>query len=268
MMIINPIHNSSHNLEIKEGFSDVLLFYLFYTEDCPHSNKFMNEQWLTLSRKYQGKILFDKFDCRNSKNKAICESFNIKSVPALFLIEGDTHLQFRGERTLNRIDSFLAKNLKEHFETNLNKNQPKIIISDTLPSEESLPTERSFKKIDLILPLDAELTKNEDYADEIYEYCVKYPEKYKEYNSCLSANIKKEKGIKPYQLAYTILSTHIRRSSGGDPKIMKKNAYQLKDKIAEWGLAQKELLEQIYNQSQDQEDQDIASAFLHACGFI
>lgn len=269
LMVINPIHQGSGQKEIKEGFSDSLNFYLFYTESCPHSIKFLNEQWLTLSRKYKGKILFNKFDCGQANNKEICKRFNISSVPALFLIEGDTHLRFRGERSLDRIDSFLNKNLKEHFEsqpTSEPEPTPEIIISDTLPSEEP-ELIKTFEKRDLILPWDAELTKTEDFDDEIYEYCVKYPLKYKKHNLCLSVNLKKEKGLQPYQVAYTVLATHLRKSSQRDPEEMKKTAYKLKDTIAGWGLAQKELLQEIYNKSEDQEDKDIVKAFLYACGF-
>lgn len=272
-MYLNPVHREK--LSIEEGFQDALNFYLFYSPECPHCQKFLNEQWPTLSRKYKSQIVFNKINCLEDNDKNICKRFNIKSVPALFLVEGDTQLKFHGERSLERITDFLDRNLKERFEEKNNSSEkttvptstPEIIISDTLPAEE--PTKAPKPKVTGLVPCNAELTKLEDLDDEVYEYCVKYPKEYKKYNLCLKANLRKhsERNVRPHQLAYTVLAEHIRRCSGNDADTMKKNTYKIKDKIAEWGLCQRELLEQIRNQSTDQVDKDVASAFLYGCGF-
>ena len=263
---LNPIHHN--HTSIKEGFNtgNSLNLYLFYTEDCPHSKKFKNDQWKILKNKYQLQIVFNEFNCKEESSKSICKRFQIKIVPAIFLINDETHLEFKGERSIKRLEDFLDKNIKDHKEHfNDSKNDSKsesksdIVISDVLPAT---PQDNSKVKV----PCDAELTKVEDIDKEFYEYSVKYPKEFSQYNMTLSADLKKEKNIKPYQLAYTIIHEHIRRCGNNELETMKKIAYKMKDKIAEWGLAQRELLEQIRKQNIPSE-KDITTAIMYAMGF-
>uniref|UniRef100_A0A6C0E7J3 Thioredoxin domain-containing protein n=1 Tax=viral metagenome TaxID=1070528 RepID=A0A6C0E7J3_9ZZZZ len=254
---LNPIHKDTH----IEGFSNnsnnknSLNLYLFYTEDCPHSKKFLNDQWITLKKKYQSQIVFNEFNCKEESSKGICKRFQIKIVPAIFLIEDTTHLEFKGTRSLQRLQEFLDKNIKDHRENFNQSSSTDVIVSDDLPATTN-------EKI----PCDAELSKVEDLDKEFYEYSIKYPKPYSQYNMTLNANLKKEKNIKPYQLAYTIIHEHIRRCGNNDLETMKEAAYKMKDKIAEWGLAQRELLEQIRKQN-NSDEKNVTTAIMYAAGF-
>jgi hypothetical protein len=253
---LNPIHHQP----IKEGFfnNNSLNLYLFYTEDCPHSKKFLNEQWPILKKKYQSQIVFNEFNCKDESSKGICKRFQVKIVPAIFLIEDTTHLEFKGDRSLQRLEDFLDRNIKDHRE-HFNQPTSKVIVSDNLPAIK--PPVKLSK-----VPCDAELTKTEDLDKEEYSYSIKYPEEYSQYNMTLNANLKKEKNIRPHQLAYTIIHEHIRRCGGNDLETMKQVAYKMKDKIAEWGLAQRELLEHIRKQN-DSSEKGVTTAIMFAMGF-
>lgn len=254
--------------QTEEGFSSydnnnnktnnnkvVLNCYLFYTNKCPHSKRFLDSSWKTISKKYSNKVVFSKIDCHDQNTKQLAKVFNVKEVPAIFMVRDMNNeqldkVEFLDERTPTNFENFIVKQIQlnkklESFEDK-NQNQP-----TTLNSMD-----------------DVEFYEFEDTINKKYEYSIKYksgPGKNKK-NIIQKINEKETPGVKAWQGAYTVISEYIRQQAAtADEK--NKLAYEIRNKIADWHLCDPDILNNVKKNITDPIDIDVNQALVYACGF-
>ena len=240
-----------------EGFtsSQDINFYVFYTDSCPHSKKFFKDNWDILRKKYGNHIIFNKIDCNDPNMKPICNSFEVKSVPSIYLIkEKGNKIPYKGIRSLDNIEDFLKRN------TNINNNNNNNNNNNT--RKESFLTERKPTIDD---PVDFE--QYEDINQKKYKYCINYrDESLKKYNKCQMINETETPHLKAWQGAYSVLSEYL--SDKTDKKTI---AFKHKDDISNWHLCNPILLQSIKQNIEsipnNQNELDINDAIQYACGF-
>jgi hypothetical protein len=242
----------SQQTQTKEGFSNkkkgVLNCYVFYTDKCPHSKRFLDSSWNELSKKYSDKVVFTKIDCHDKNTKNLCKVFNVKSVPAIFMVNdmdnNDNKVEFLEERTPAKFENFIVKQIS------LNSSSESFETTSTTPS---------------IPSTEVEFYEYEDTINKKYEYSIKYksnPEK----NIVQKINEKETPGLKAWQGAYTVMNEYIRQNANTlDEK--KKLAYEIRNKIADWHLCDPDILDSVKGNITDKDDMDVNKALSYACGF-
>ncbi len=253
--------------QTEEGFSNydninnkmnknkaVLNCYLFYTDKCPHSKRFLDSSWKTISQKYSNKVVFSKINCHDMNTKQLCKVFNITEVPAIFMVKdmNNEHLdkvEFLDERTPTNFENFIVKqiNLNNQSESFENKNQ-----STTKPI--------SLNSMD-----DVEFYELEDTINKKYEYSINYKSNPKK-NIIQKINEKETPGLKAWQGAYTVINEYIRQNA---PTLNEKNklAFEIRNKIADWHLCDPDILNNVKRNITDPIDMDVNKALVYACGF-
>jgi hypothetical protein len=237
-----------------EGFtsSEDINFYVFYTNSCPHSKKFFKDNWDILRKKYGNNIIFNKIDCNDPNMKAICNSFEVKSVPAIYLIkENGNKIPYKGVRSLDNLEVFLKNNINNGTNTSNNLNKKESFASERKPTMDD--------------PVDFE--QYEDMNNKKYKYCINYRDSSLEkYNKCQLINEKETPNLKAWQGAYSALSEYL--SNVNDKRTI---AFKHKDDIANWHLCNPILLQSIKqnieSMSNNKNELDINDAIQYACGF-
>lgn len=242
-----------------EGFTSTedINFYVFYTNSCPHSKKFFKDNWDILRKKYGNNIIFNKIDCNDPNMKQICNSFDVKSVPTIYLIkEKGNKIPYKGVRSLDNLEEFIKKNANVYNNTN-NAN-----TNNNANKKESFLTERKPTVDD---PVDFE--QYEDMNNKKYKYCINYRDsELEKYNHCQMINEKETPNLKAWQGAYSVLSEYL------SDKVDKKTiAFKHKDDISNWHLCNPILLESIKQNivamPNNKNELDINDAIQYACGF-
>jgi hypothetical protein len=254
----NNINNNKSN---KTNQNKVVLnCYLFYTNNCPHSKRFLDSSWKTISQKYSNNIVFSKIDCHDQNTKQFAKVFNVSSVPAIFMVrdmnnEELNKVEFLGERTPTNFENFIVKEINlnrqsESFENiNLNQNQNQ-------PTTTPIP----LNSMD-----DVEFYQFEDMINKKYEYSVNFKSNPMK-NIIQKINEKETPGLKAWQGAYAVMSEYIRQNAQTlDEK--NKLAYELRNKIADWHLCDPYILNNVKQNITDPIDMDVNSALIYACGF-
>lgn len=244
-----------------------LNFYFFYTYNCPHSRKFFDESWKKLSDKYESRIVFDAIDCYHPNTKGICKAFNVKNVPAIFIVNDSSDdnksfqkYKFTGERTYDNIEQFIITHLnkKENHKNNKNTNKENFNNNSRLKNNESSS--------------DVEFEKNEDIDNKNFTYCIKYKDQEKSnLNFCQNIDQKETPTLNGWQAAYSTMSHYLEKNANTyDEK--KDLAYKIKNDISNWGLCDKSILDTVKKNNtkleNNQEDSDINQAINYGCGFI
>ncbi len=249
--------------------NEQLNFYFFYTYNCPHSKKFIDEIWKKITDKYESKIVFDAIDCHHPNTKNICKSFNVKNVPAIFMVNDSSEDnksflkdQFKGERTYENIENFILNHL-EKKERNNNKNNNKESFNPSSNETINNTTNNSD---------DVEFEKNEDIDNKNFTYCIKYKNPSKSnLNFCQNINEKETPTLKAWQAAYSTISHYLEKNANTyDEK--KDLAYKIKNDISNFGLCDKSILDIVKKNNKKlesgSEDSDINQAINYGCGFI
>jgi hypothetical protein len=248
-------YDNNNNKNNKTNQNKVVLnCYLFYTNKCPHSKRFLDSSWKTISQKYSNKVVFSKIDCHNQNTKQLAKVFNVTSVPAIFMVrdmnnETLNKVEFLDERTSTNFENFIVKeiNMNRQSESFENQNQP---------TGTSIP----LNSMD-----DVEFYEFEDMINKKYEYSIKYksnPIK----NIIQKINEKETPGLKAWQGAYTVISEYIRQNAQTlDDK--NKLAYEIRNKIADWHLCDPDILNNVKQNITDPIDMDVNKALVYACGF-
>ena len=256
--------------------NEQLNFYFFYTYNCPHSKKFIDEIWKKITDKYESKVVFDAIDCHHPNTKGICKSFKVKNVPAIFMINDSSDdnksflkEQFTGERTYENIEQFILKHLnKKEKQNNTQNNTQNDTQNDTQNNKESFNS--SSKEI--ISSDEVEFEKNEDIENKNFTYCIKYNNPSKStLNFCQNINEKETPTLKAWQAAYSTISHYLEKNADTyDEK--KYLAYKIKNDISNFGLCDKTILDIVKKNNKklgdNQTDTDINQAINYGCGFI
>jgi hypothetical protein len=251
------------NDRMEHFTSDVLVFYVFYSDNCPHSQKFIKEQWNILREKYANKVVFNKINCGEESSKGMCKTFGVKSVPAICLAkENEKPIFFKGVRSLDNLEKFL----NQHIELSNNNNHTEFFEKETEHQNQNkvkLPTIN-----DLV-----EFEQNEDMTNKTYKYCIKYmDEEKKQFNHCQTINEKETPNLKSWQGSYSVVSDYLKRVTGkGNLADKKMVAFKNKDHLADWHLCDPILLQTIKSNVEkigDKDDMDINTAIQYGCGFM
>jgi hypothetical protein len=252
----------------------VLNFYLFYSNNCPHSQKFLNDQWNILRKKYANKVIFNKFNCDEEKSAGICKLFDIKSVPTICLMyESYTKSQnqkfvFEGVRSLENLEKFL----NNHIELNTNTNT-EFFKESKSNSKSEIEMEVKKTKMQPTMNDLVEFEKIEDIKNKNYKYCIKYnDEDKKEFNHCQSIDEKETPNLKSWQGSYTVVSDYLKKvTRKGDLQDKKTIAFKYRDQLADWHLCDPILLQTIKTNIEslpdNKDDMNINAAIEYGCGF-
>jgi hypothetical protein len=248
----NNINNNKSNKPNQN--KAVLNCYLFYTNNCPHSKRFLNSSWKTISQKYLNNVVFSKIDCHDQNTKQFAKVFNVSSVPAIFMVRDMNNkefnkVEFLDERTPTNFENFIVKeiNLNRQSESFENLNQPTV-------------TPIPLNSMD-----DVEFYQFEDMINKKYEYSVNFKSNPLK-NIIQKINEKETPGLKAWQGAYTVMSEYIRQNAQTlDEK--NKLAYEIRNKIADWHLCDPDILNNVKQNITDPIDMDVNTALIYACGF-
>jgi thioredoxin-related protein len=232
----------------------VLNCYLFYTDKCLHSKRFLDLSWKTISKKYSNNVVFTKIDCHDPNTKQLAKVFNVTSVPAIFMVKDMNNeeldkVEFLDERTPTNFENFIVKQI------NLNRKSESFENQDQ-PTGTSIP----LNSMD-----DVEFYEFEDTINKKYEYSIKFksnPIK----NIIQKINEKETPGLKAWQGAYTVISEYIRQNA---ETLVDKNklAYEIRNKISDWHLCDPDILNNVKQNITDPIDMDVNKALVYACGF-
>lgn len=233
----------------------VLNCYLFYTDKCLHSKRFLDLSWKTISEKYSNNVVFTKIDCHDPNTKQFAKVFNVTSVPAIFMVKDMNNeqldkVEFLDERTPTNFENFIVKqiNLNRQSESFENLNQT------------ATPKPTLLNSMD-----DVEFYELEDMINKKYEYSIKFKSNPMK-NIIQKINEKETPGLKAWQGAYTVMSEYIRQNAETlDDK--NKLAYEIRNKISDWHLCDPDILNNVKRNITDPIDMDINNALIYACGF-
>lgn len=93
--------NNSNNID----------FFLYYTNWCGYSKKFLNNIWPNLEVHLKKKnIKYELID--GDKHKDRCIEQNIKGFPTILLKVKNKYIEYEGPHDINEITSFINNNLK------------------------------------------------------------------------------------------------------------------------------------------------------------
>jgi len=93
--------------ELKKGTT----FVKFYAPWCGHC-KNLAPTWETLSQELRkSKIAVGKIDCTSVHNKDICELYEVKGFPTLYLIKDGKATRYEGQRNLEDLSTFASTTL-------------------------------------------------------------------------------------------------------------------------------------------------------------
>jgi hypothetical protein len=243
--------NNNNNKKTNNNKA-VLNCYLFYTDKCPHSKRFLDSSWKTISKKYSNKVVFSKIDCHDQNTKQLSKVFNVTSVPAIFMVRDMNNekldkVEFLGERTPTNFENFIVKQIQLNRQSESFENQPT-----------STPT--------LLNSMDeVEFYEFEDMINKKYEYSIKYKSNPMK-NIIQIINEKDTPGLHAWQGAYTVISEYIRQTA---PTLDDKNklAYEIRNKISDWHLCDPDILNNVKRNITDPIDMDVNKALNYACGF-
>jgi len=253
--------------------------YLFYTDKCPHSRLFLNNEWKKLKNNYSNKVVFNQIDCYDNNTKNICKNFGVKTVPTIYIFNDndaiDTRNKFNGTRTYENVEKFINQyisknnNLERFNNTNTNttrmNNNNNTRMNNTNTNTNTRMNNNSSNLLDNI-----DFYKLEDFSKKEYTYCIRYKDRQKP-DICQTINENTMVGAKGWQGAYSVINAFIREHSSNKQE-MDELAYKIRNKISEWGLCDKDLLQNFQNKLQLMEGQEndvsINLAIQKACGFI
>jgi hypothetical protein len=249
------------NNQSIEGFTDNkidLNFYVFYTNSCPHSKKFFKDNWDPLRQKYGNKIIFNKIDCNDQNMKPICNNFEVKSVPSIYLISDNNNklnkIPYNGVRSLDNLEKFLNENIDKLNVLNKKENFNNSEINPSMND-----------------PVDFE--QMEDIHNKTYKYCINYrdPKKNK-FNICQKINEKETPHLKSWQGAYSVVNEYLNKVTSPNSLADKKAiAFKNQNNLADWHLCDPILLQTIKNNvlslPNNKDDLDVNTAIQYACGF-
>jgi len=239
--------------------SSTFICYLFYTNKCPHSMRFLNDPWNTVSNKYSDKITFQKIDCYAPENKNFCKALNIREVPTIMVVRerldsnnvfADKQI-FKQERTFNNFEAFIVNQIKVHEKENFTN-------TDSTSSNST-----SAMNIDNI-----NFTQDEQIDKKTYEYCVSYMDinNQKPIRNCQEIN-EKNTNVKSWQGAYTVMSEFINKNASSKES---KNvlADKIKNNISDWHLCDPVILDNVKKsiKNNNGDDMDTLNAIKTACG--
>ncbi len=261
---------------VEHFTNGVLEFYVFYSDSCPHSQKFLNEQWNVLREKYANKVVFNKVNCGEENSKGICKTLGVKSVPAICLMnETNKPIFFKGVRSIDNLEKFLNNHIELHNNNNNNKNINHTNTNTEFFDKDSKDSKDNKKMVD-VLPTSNDLVEfeqNEDMTNKTYKYCIKYmDEDKKQYNHCQTINEKETPNLKSWQGSYSVVSDYLKRVTGkGNLQEKKMITFKNKDKLADWHLCDPILLQSIKTNVEkigDKDDMDINTAIQYGCGIM
>jgi hypothetical protein len=274
-LLLFYLDTDSSKTKIKEGFSNYkrqgpLNCYLFYTYNCPHSQKFLKTHWKNLNDKYSHKVVFNKIDCYHPNTKGICKNFKVKETPSILITVDmydqnnnvDTKMvEFTGERTESNFENFLVEQISKYEREGF----------------EDSNTTRTYKKININAPTsktivdNVEFSQTEDPITMKSQYCIKYKNPTSsQHDKCQSIDEKLTPNIKSWQGSYTLMNDFI-KTNATTLEDKKNLADKIKNNLADWHLCDPDILNTLQKNigvmENNTEDMDAIKAIQYGCGF-
>lgn len=104
--IVQNEQNNIENIENNKTQNKSTLA-LYYTNWCGYSRQFIPiwDEFISIAPQT---INYEKYNCE--ENPSVCNKYNIKGYPTLYLHKGDINIQYNGNRTINDLLDFVKKN--------------------------------------------------------------------------------------------------------------------------------------------------------------
>ncbi len=210
---------------------------LFYKPECPYCQEFM-PIWSQVTNNLPNNILYEEINTSKSTENNKANEYKIVTVPTIILVVNNTKIKYEGNRSYSDIERFLKENginlVIKTFEQ----------FDDSGYSNEPSPTPAPNRECPNVT-FDSELdVANDNYMFQIFNSKGQY--------GYATGNNKPGKFMTPFAAAYSVVDSYL--SSLPDKKNMNECANQYSNNIMQFGLCDKEQLNNILNYNESVEN--------------
>lgn len=109
LFVINTLKQRKQLNKLKVNNKKIILFY---TDWCEYSKQF-KPTWERLNKKYEGIYSMEEYNVET--DISISNSFNIQSVPVIYLVSNGKKKKYYGEKSYSNLVTFIDSNVDNYI---------------------------------------------------------------------------------------------------------------------------------------------------------